>query len=157
MARLHFVKAARKKNPVAEVGESYWWLKFRYGGKRYFKTRPPRSATTQSEFLGQLWDIEDREWDTEDLAGDRGQVASELRDLAQECQDKLDNMPEQLQDAETGQLLQSRIDNLESWADDLENVEADPEERVMNGEAETTEDAVQAILDELLNCNPGVE
>lgn len=31
MARLHFVKSARKDNPSAEVkkGESYYWWKFR--------------------------------------------------------------------------------------------------------------------------------
>ena len=41
MPRVHHVKSARKDNPVAKKGESYYWWKFRYGGKRYSKTPRP--------------------------------------------------------------------------------------------------------------------
>jgi len=30
MARAHFVKKARKDNPVALKGESYWWWELRF-------------------------------------------------------------------------------------------------------------------------------
>ena len=58
----------------------------------------------------------------------QGVEREELRD---ETQDKLDNMPEQLQEADTGQLLQERIEALENainefgCLDDLEYEEPD--------------------------------
>jgi hypothetical protein len=50
MPRVHFVEKARKPIPHAgvEVGDSYYWWKFRYGGRRVSKTRPRRSQLTQS-------------------------------------------------------------------------------------------------------------
>jgi len=34
MPRVHFVKKARKDNSAAKAGESYYWWKFRYRGRR---------------------------------------------------------------------------------------------------------------------------
>lgn len=61
MARATFVKKARKDIPGTDIkaGESYYWWKFRFGGKHYSKTPPRRSQLTQSDFLGQLYAIED--------------------------------------------------------------------------------------------------
>jgi hypothetical protein len=52
-------------------------------------------------------------------------IADELSNIADDCQDKLDNMPESLQDSDTGSLLQQRIENLESVISELENVDCD--------------------------------
>ena len=52
MPRVTHVKAARKDNPVCKKGESYYWWKFRYGGKRYSLTRPRASQLTQSAYYG---------------------------------------------------------------------------------------------------------
>lgn len=49
-------------------------------------------------------------------------ITSELEELRDNCQDSLDNMPESLQDSETGEMLQERIDNVESVISELENV-----------------------------------
>ncbi len=56
MARAHFVKKARKDNPAAGIkaGDSYYWWKFRRGGKHYSKTAPRPSQLTQSEYLRRL-------------------------------------------------------------------------------------------------------
>lgn len=66
MARLHYVKRARKAIPEAEieVGDSYYFFKKRVNGKGVprvcSKTKPKRSAyTTSSPFLGILLDMED--------------------------------------------------------------------------------------------------
>ena len=50
MPRVKHVQSARKAIPSAgiEVGDSYYWWKFRYGGKRVSKTYPKRSQLTQS-------------------------------------------------------------------------------------------------------------
>ncbi len=121
MPRVHHVKKARKDNPAVKKGESYYWWKFRYAGKRYSKTRPKSSQLTQSEFLSRLYAIDEQDtpWSLEDLK-------DELESLQEMCEDSLQNMPEQLQDSsESGQLLQERIDGLEDWIGQLDSLEDD--------------------------------
>ena len=52
-------------------------------------------------------------------------IADELSNIFDETQNSLDNMPEGLQEGDTGQLLQERIDNLESAISDLEAIDYD--------------------------------
>ena len=126
MPRLNYVKKARKDNPVAKKGESYYWWKFRNGGKRYSKERPPRSALTQSAYFGRLWDLQDgwrnddEQREIEDIVSDIVSVLDEMRD---ECQESLDNMPDSLQYSPTGELLQERIDSLENGVSELEGID----------------------------------
>jgi len=99
MPRVHFVKKARKPNPVAEIGEPYYWWKFRYGGKRFSKTHPKQSQLTQSEFLGRYYAIQEglnegcyfTDFDT--LNDGIETLRNELEELMEETQEKLDNMP----------------------------------------------------------------
>jgi len=136
MARLHFVKKARKDYPQYGIrkGESYYWWKFRYGPKRFSKTPPRQSQLTQSDFLSRVYgvqeDLEDLSASNfdEDLEEARDNAVSELEDLQSETQDKHDNMPDSLQEAETGQLLQDRADTLESMISDLQGVECEVDE-----------------------------
>ena len=140
MPRVTHVKAARKDNPVCKKGESYdWWSTRSTIGKRYVShkhyslTRPKRSQLTQSDFLSQMYDIEDEVIAGFDNAGDsleelRSMVedaVEQIRGLGDECCEKLDNMPEGLQDGPTGELLQSRSDECESMADELEQIDLD--------------------------------
>lgn len=143
MPRVHHVKKARKDNPAVKKGESYYWWKFRFGGKRYSKERPPRWKLTQSAFLSTLWQLEDsipNEVTREDIDN----LTSELEGLRDECEYSLDNMPEQLRDtSESGYLLQERIDNLENWIAELESIDFDhmhPDE----------------IAEAVMNANPGI-
>lgn len=131
MARVKHVKKARKDVPSAGIaaGDEYWYVKFRFGGKRYFKQYPRRSQTTQSAFYSTLWEIEDGSiagLTADEILKDQCEaVAQELRDLAQECQDSLDNMPEGLQQGSTGEMLQERIDALEAAADEFDEIDFD--------------------------------
>lgn len=52
----------------------------------------------------------------------RDNIVSGLTDIKDELQDRLDNMPESLQQGDTGQLLQDRIDAIDSAISDLENI-----------------------------------
>ena len=52
-------------------------------------------------------------------------IADELSNILDDTQDSLDNMPEGLQEGDTGQLLQERIDNLASAISDLEAIDYD--------------------------------
>jgi hypothetical protein len=124
MARVTFVKSARKDNPVAKKGESYYWWKPMVGGrggaKRYSKERPSRSQLTQSEFLSTLYDIEDGSMSEAHTPEDFREVAEALRELGQEQQEKYDNMPDGLQQGDTGQMLEERASGCDSWADEID-------------------------------------
>lgn len=136
MARLHYVKKARKDNKAAGIkkGESYYWAGFRVGRssfKKFWKERPPRSALTLSPFYSQVYDLEDRGFsgDTpEDLQGERDDMVSACNELADECEDSLSNMPDSLQYSPTGEMLQARIDGMQSTASEFENVDLDYDE-----------------------------
>lgn len=52
-------------------------------------------------------------------------IVSDLEELRDELQDRLDNMPEGLQEGDIGQLLQERIDALDSAISDLESIDID--------------------------------
>ena len=157
MARLHFVKKARKDNPVAKRGESYYWWKPRIGGrggaKRYSKERPTRAQMTQSEFMSRVYEICDSDIPGCESADDLNAVADSVRELGQEQEEKLDNMPDGLRDGDTGQLLQERVDGCEEWADEIARAADDipdepeepeePEEGCDPREQEAYEQAVQ--------------
>lgn len=128
MPRVNYVKKARKDNPVAKAGESYYWWKFRYGGKRFSKTYPKRSQLTQSEYFGTLYDLSDRAQDWAITTDDEftalvDEVRDALSDLQSETEEKLYNMPDQLQYAPTGELLQERIDALDNAVNELDYIE----------------------------------
>lgn len=161
MARANFVAKARKDNPVALKGESYWWWKFRYGGKQFSKTRPERHQLTQSAFYSQLWQLED---DFEKRIYDVGTVeefpeliesmSGDLETLMEECQESLDNMPEGLQESSaSGELLAERIDSLDSWINELQNVDLSMDDITTEDEEE---EALENIKEEILGLNPGI-
>lgn len=161
MTTLHFVKKARKDNKAAGVkrGESYFWWKFgpRFP-KQFSKSRPARSSyMTMSDYLGQLYDLEDgfsttiADWesspdsDVADLVGDIESLASEIENLGQEQSDKRDNMPEGLQEGGTGETLQTRADECEEMVDELNSLVQEIEN--MDTEDESFRDDVQQALE----------
>jgi hypothetical protein len=162
MARATFVKSARKDYPDHGIkkGESYYWWKFRTGGrggpKRFSKTLPRASQLTQSDFYSQLYRIQEdiEDWTTnppEDLAAEVSNVCDELRSLGQEQQDKYDNMPEGLQQGDTGQLLEGRNQACEDYASEIEAVDL-PEK----DDGETQEESDQRVC-EAIEQLQGVE
>jgi hypothetical protein len=142
MPRVKHVMKARKDNPACQAGESYYWWKFRYGGKHYSLTPPKASQLTQSEFLGQMYDFADRlsELNEEAVVGGAiEEIATEIRDLGCECEEKIQNMPESLQSSPTGEMLQERYDACEAMADELDNIEVPDEFDGPNGSDEPEE------------------
>ncbi len=161
MARAHFVAKARKDNPVVKAGESYWWWKFRYGGKRYSKTRPQRHELTQSAFYSSLWQVEEafessinKSQTAEELQAEAESMADELEMILGECQESLDNMPESLQESSaSGELLTERIEGLEGWISELQGIDFEPEEGL---DEEGKEQWLEDVRDEILSTNPGL-
>lgn len=162
MARATFVKAARKDYPDHGIkkGDSYYHWAFMSGGrggpKRFSKTPPTRQQLTQSEFYSAQYDLEDRIGDltgtkAEGLEGERDSIADDIEALGEEQEEKLQNMPEGLQQGSTGEMLQSRKDGCDQWAQDLRNVECD----LTKEEDESDEDfadRVEAAIEEIQGC-----
>lgn len=145
MPRVTHVKAAAKDHPAAGIkkGESYYWWKFRFGGKHMSKTPPRPSQLTQSDFLSTQLELEERIGDLkadtfEDLKGEVESIVEEIRRLGEEQADKIGNLPDSFQQGPTGELLQGRADGCEEWADALEGVDLDVDEP-------TEDDATEAM------------
>lgn len=158
MTRLHFVKKARKEIKSAGIkkGDSYYWWQFAYGSKQVSKTKPSRSSyATQSDFLRQIYDIEDRLADIKDLEdaqNERDSIVDDLRTLADECEEKRSNMPDQLQDSGSGEMLQNRYDSCNEFADELENIDLEIEKEDDETEEEF-EERSEELLSELQNIS----
>lgn len=121
-------------------GETYYVWSFRYGGTHRSTTRPKPSQLTQSEFLSTVYTWEenpiDCEQNWEEVQSAVEERIQEIEELRDETQDKLDNMPEQLQYAPTGELLQNRIDSLEEMISEYEaiSIEEDSDLEDLNEE-----------------------
>lgn len=131
MARYHKVEHARKDYPDHDIkkGDSYYWWAFRYGGKHYSKTPPKQSQLTQSDFLGTIYGIQEEiealTTDDDDIQSQVDDIISQLEELRDEQEDKRNNMPEQLQESEVGELLQERYDAIEEMINELQGVSLD--------------------------------
>jgi soluble cytochrome b562 len=155
---VHFVKKARKDNPVVKAGEPYYWWKPMYSGrggpKRYSKYQPKR-AQLASGFLAEFYSLVDdlpNEMDDSEL----DDLKSSVEEMRSTCEDSLSNMPESLQSGPTGELLQERVDGLQEWLDALENIDTsllddswEAEDAVLRKEDEEDE-AYQERLDEAI-------
>jgi len=130
--------ADSKDTILIKKGEGYYWWKFRFGGIHISKDRPRRSQLTQSDFLGQVYDLEDEMSEATEI--DESTISdwvSTVESIRDECQEKLDNMPEQLQEnSSSGQLLHERVDMLEDWVASLEQIDVEIDKASIKSDAE---------------------
>lgn len=170
MPRVHHGKV-RKDHPRFDIkkGEMAYWWTIKTGPvsgiKLYSKTPPKRSQLTHSAYQSAFADLEDA---IAALSADDGledavsEVASQFRELGDEQESNLSNMPEGLQQGDTGQLLESRKERCYEIADGLEGIdwsdkpdteskpdaESKPED-AENAESADPEDYWQDKLDEV--------
>lgn len=152
----------RDENDVVIVkkGQKYYtWTM--YGCRPSIQlTAPTRQQLTGSDFLCQVYDLEDRLTslrdggyeDVEDLQDAVDEIVSEIRSLADEQDEKRNNMPEQLQDSGSGETLQNRYDSLNEWADNIEGVSIDfdkDEDQSEEEQAQAWEEYRDEVTDEL--------
>lgn len=119
------VAAKDYPNSGIKKGDTYYYtkLKLQRGGieKRSLKPFKPSELTT-SPFKGG-WLSAQEAWDesSKDAEAIRG-AAEAIRDLGNEAQGSFDNMPEGLQQGDTGQRLEERATACESAADQLDQL-----------------------------------
>lgn len=165
MPKVNFVKKARKDYPEHEIkkGESYYWWKFRFGGKYFSKIPPKREQLTQSGYFKSLYAIEDSisklDSETLDTIEDLiSGIISDVETLRDECQEKLDNMPECFRDSSTsGQLLQERVENLDNFRSELEGIDVsadfDSDQLKEKNLEELKKEKFDEIISEIQSCS----
>jgi len=103
-----------------QKGDTYFrWAFFRQPDQ-LSKTYPTREQLTQDEGLQMAYGVFDGDVPTE--ACEVATATCSLDEAASLIQEKLDNMPEGLQEGDTGQQLQSRIDSIEASAEGLQEL-----------------------------------
>lgn len=130
---------------IINVGESYYTWCFYGGQPQYSKTAPKRSQLTQNWFKVELYSIQEEIEEhenqyPEDVATLVESVTESIESLRDECQEHLDNIPEQLQESEAGQTLQSRIDALDDALSEFENIDTEFESDIDESERDTMSD-----------------
>lgn len=150
-------RKARKDYPREGIkaGDTYWYvkLKMQRGGRVMRSLTPFKpSQLTQSAFKS-AWLSAQEEWEDSDKGADAIRAAAEvISEAGQEAQNSFDNMPEGLQQGDTGQTLENRANTaediagqLESLADELEGLDEPGEEPVEPlGDLETDEENDEA-------------
>jgi len=114
-------------------GESYYWWQFKNGGKHFSKTAPKQSQLTQSNYLSQLYSIQESMDDPKcenagDLQAFVEDIKEQMESLKEETEGSLENMPESLQQSPTGELLQERIDALDNAVNELDGINLEYDE-----------------------------
>ena len=162
MARIERINKSRKEQKCSKCGEVI------AVGMPYLKATPYRQRpiirctkcglksyeTSGSEYVKEVGSIvEDWQESYGINEGVTEEIASTLEDLRDQQQDSLDNMPEQLQDGDTGMMLQNRIESLETAIDELndiswEDCESDAESEVESEMGEYDPDSDEWELEE---------
>lgn len=86
-----------------------------------------RSELTTSDYKGQLYDLQDSVADIT-CQDDIDTLVSSIESLAEETRDKFDNMPEGLQQGDTGQMLEQRADSLDKAKEDIDEEDYEDED-----------------------------
>lgn len=155
MPRVHSQKA-RKDYPAEGIvaGDIYYKWTLRPGGRgrgRLYRSSsyPKPWQLTSSPYLQEVYMIQDRVASLEfsdSIESELGEIIGELEGVRDQCQESLDNMPESLQSSPTGELLQERIENMESAIQELESHQGSEPSRDDFETDEEMDDAVESYM-----------
>lgn len=132
MGKVTYIKKSRKEHKcrkcgkVIPVGMPYYKgvINFHPDIIRCIGCKLESWEVTTSDYVLQVGEIVHKWRENYDICEETPEdIAGALQEILDECQDRLDNMPESLQYSPTGELLQERIDNLESVIGDLEAID----------------------------------
>jgi hypothetical protein len=120
-------RTARKDYPDNGIakGDQYWYVKIKTGPRssRVMRSKTPfsRSQLTQSDYLAQLYDWEDGKAAISSM-DEAQEFADTIQALGDEQGEKLDNMPEGLQQGDSGQMLEARRDACAAATGEIEEI-----------------------------------
>lgn len=134
MAKIQKVNKCRKEQKCGKCGKTIEVGSPYYYAEPAFRAKIVRCAscglkpyeTSSSEYIqtiGALQDNWSNEYDIDESTPDS--IISTLEELKDTAEDSLYNMPEQLQESDSGMILQDRIDALGSAIDELQSIDVD--------------------------------
>jgi hypothetical protein len=160
--KVHKVEKARDDIPGTDIkkGDTYYWWKSFRGPKRVSKTPPRASQTTASEFLSTVYgvgeELEDAvkgdDFTKESVLAVLESAKDEVESAQSECQEKFDNMPEGLQQGDTGQLLENRCSQCDEVMSAIDQASSEVEDQQVEEDGSYGEDArenIRQILSEI--------
>lgn len=147
-----------KDTIVVNKGQEYYaWSLFGESKERISVTCPNRNQLTNNEFKLGYYAVEDRIGDLfsqdfleSSIDDEVNEIVSDIESLKDNAQESLDNMPEQLQEGETGQMLQSRVESLEEWSSNIEAVDLSIDIDIEDEESEEYKEAKLARIVEII-------
>jgi hypothetical protein len=154
MPRVHIQKAG-KDYPNINVlkGTTYYWWKFRYGGKHRSATYPRPSQLTQSKMSAAyaaseaLEDAIFNAVDAQVIADALGDASTEIEDVKTEYEESLENMVSQ--EGQIAEEIQEKIDGLEEWVQNIDAAKDEVESLEDFGEDEddVSKNGAEALLE----------
>lgn len=120
-----------KDEIIVKKGQTYFEWFTRPGGRgqgvRHISlVRPKPSQLTSSDFLSTVYGWQEAEYtasDLDELSSVLEDLKGEVETLRDEQEEKRSNMPDSLQESDTGNLLQERYDALDELYNELDNIE----------------------------------
>lgn len=155
MATVHFVKSARKDNETQGIkkGDSYYWWKFRHGGKLISKTRPKPSQLTQSEFWQAVLSLQEENDSApapDDIDSQVDSIKDRLSEIQSELEDKISNMEQSFPNGcPSLDTLNERKDAIESAISDIESADLSFDESM---DDEERDDRAQEIWNDIIDA-----
>lgn len=132
-------------------GDTYYrWALYRQKAKMS-KEYPPRSELTSSSFLRTAYHLEDVTLAACQTPNDLEAMADEVSTLAGEAEDSFCNMPDSLQQGDTGQQLEARMDAAREWEDCIRSQASDID---LDQTPEEIAEAVERAKEEIGNSVP---
>ena len=168
MPRVHHVKSARKDNPVAKVGESYYWWEFRFGGKKFSRTPPRRSQLTQSEKLGRAYELAERMDDipldtdfdhdslkeaVENFVSILESITQDIQELAGEYRESAENIRASFSESPTADDCEEKAEELDGWVIEIESASSELESIEFDSDDFDLESAVSTYFSAVENSN----
>lgn len=132
MAKVQLIKHARKEwkcrkcGKVIEKGQPYYKAEINFGPTivRCTDCKLESWEVTTSDYQLRVGELANRWRVTYGTSEDSlDEIRTEIESIMDDTQERLDNMPESLQYAPTGELLQERINTLESVRDELDCID----------------------------------
>jgi len=133
--RLDKSKPRDENDPLfCKKGDTYYWWKFQNSPKRYSLTPPKPSQLTQNPFYQAVYSIAEsidaldiNSFESEsDMESFKEETIGEIEEIVAELDEKISNMEsyDGLSESPACELLRERLDAVQQWQNDIDNVDA---------------------------------
>ena len=139
-------------------GDTYYKVSLKTGPRssRTLKSLKPfkRSQLTTSDYKIRTYDVADDVIPAIKVPGDLEDLKSQVEEIKSDQEEKLENLPDNLKEAPSGQTIQERIDECEEFISHLDAIEFEEEDDYDDDEFDSYEDYVASVREEIASGCP---